>query len=95
MIVNTTAKPREYRGVYARAAVRLLDDPGEMQEAFTLIMARRQELGDAPYWSWEDFKGGKIGLYEALAEHAWVNMEFTDDNGLVHDRRIPVPLPLT
>ena len=95
VIVNTTARSREYRGIYVRAAVRLLDDPGEMEEVFALIMARRKELGGAAYWSWEDFNGGKIGLYEALAEHAWVNMEFTDDDGLVHDRRIPVPLPLT
>jgi hypothetical protein len=52
----------------------------------------------APGWLEEhhlDFTGGKIGLYEALAEQAWVNMEFTDEHGLVHNRRIPVPLPLT
>ena len=95
VIVNTTARSREYRGVYARAAVRLLQDPGEMHKVFALIMARREELGGAAYWSWEDFKGGKIGLYEALAGQVWVNMEFTDEHGLVHDRRITVPLPLT
>jgi nitroimidazol reductase NimA-like FMN-containing flavoprotein (pyridoxamine 5'-phosphate oxidase superfamily) len=95
VIVNTTARSREYRGVYARAAVQLLEDPVEMENAFALIMDRREELGGAAYWSWQDFKGGKIGLYEALAEQAWVNMEFTDEHGLVHDRRILVPLPVT
>jgi hypothetical protein len=65
-----------------------------MEEIFSLGSGVRLE-GVAFHWSWEDFKGGKIGLYEALAEQAWVNMEFTDEHGLVHDRRIPVPLPLT
>jgi hypothetical protein len=95
VIVNTTARSREYRGVYARTTVRLLEDPGEMHEVFVMIMARRALLGGADYCSWEDFKRGKLGLYEALRQRGWINMELTDDDGLVHDRRIPVPLPLT
>jgi hypothetical protein len=94
VFVNTTAKPRAYRGFYAEASVRLLTEPHEMDVALTLIMARRTALGDEDYWDLADFKGGKIGLYEAVPLKAWVNKEVRDADGTVHDRRIPVPLPL-
>jgi len=94
VFVNTTARPRAYRGFYAEASVRLLTDPSEMDAAFALIVARRRALGDDDYWDLADFNGGKIGLYEAVPLKVWVNMEVRDACGTVHDRRIPVPLPL-
>lgn len=95
VFVNTTAMPRAYRGFYAEASARLLTDPDEMDAAFALIMARRGALGGEDYWDLAEFKGGKIGLYEAVPLMGWVNREVRDADGTVHDRRIPVPLPLT
>jgi hypothetical protein len=66
-----------------------------MEPAYDLIMARRAALGGEDYWDLAEFKGGKIGLYEAVPLMAWVNREFRDADGTVHDRRITVPLPLT
>jgi nitroimidazol reductase NimA-like FMN-containing flavoprotein (pyridoxamine 5'-phosphate oxidase superfamily) len=93
VFAHTAAPFRQYRGVYGTATVRLLTTPEEMKVTLDRLMTRREALGDSNYWDVTDFEGGKIGLYEATPSMLWINREFRDADGTVHDRRVPVPLP--
>jgi hypothetical protein len=88
VIYDSTAPAGHGEGVYVQAAARELSDPGEINEAHSLLQARR----DSPYWKLEQVQGeAPVRLYKATREKAWTN-DGTKINGTYVDVRSEVQL---